>query len=182
MEQLFKQDPIAMGMLGKQAIRMQKYRPLTYVLTAKEGQKKVFYNMLTHEIITADLNELESPELRKYLIENWYLVPEEHDDQQLVDECRAVLTLMDSWPRKIHAFHIFTTLDCNARCFYCFEKRMPGSDMTMETASRAVEYMQEQADGELIKIVWFGGEPLFNFPVIDFITNGMKQIRLKLSC
>ena len=175
MEQLLKQDPIAMGMLGKQAIRMQKYRPLTYVLTAKEGQKKVFYNMLTHEIITADLNELESPELRKYLIENWYLVPEEHDDQQLVDECRAVLTLMDSWPRKIHAFHIFTTLDCNARCFYCFEKRMPGSDMTMETASRAVEYMQEQADGELIKIVWFGGEPLFNFPVIDFITNGLKE-------
>ena len=122
-----------------------------------------------------DINELESPELRKYLIENWYLVPEEHDDQQLVDECRAVLTLMDSWPRKIHAFHIFTTLDCNARCFYCFEKRMPGSDMTMETASRAVEYMQEQADGELIKIVWFGGEPLFNFPVIDFITNGLKE-------
>ena len=175
MEQLLKQDPIAMGMLGKQAIRMQKYRPLTYVLTAEEGEKKVLYNLLTHEIIAVDLSELESPETRKYLIENWYLVPEEHDDQQLVDECRAVLTLMDSWPKKIHVFHIFTTLDCNARCFYCFEKRMPGSDMTMETASRAVEYMQEQADGELIKIVWFGGEPLFNYPVIDFITNGLKE-------
>ena len=175
MEQLLKQDPIAMGMLGKQAIRMQKYRPLTYVLTAEEGEKKVLYNLLTHEIIAVDLSELESPETRKYLIENWYLVPEEHDDQQLVDECRAVLTLMDSWPKKIHVFHIFTTLDCNARCFYCFEKRMPGSDMTMETASRAIEYIQEQADGELIKIVWFGGEPLFNYPVIDFITNGLKE-------
>ena len=179
MEQLLKQDPIAMGMLGKQAIRMQKYRPLTYVLTAKEGQKKVFYNMLTHEIITADLNELESPELRKYLIENWYLVPEEHDDQQLVDECRAVLTLMDSWPKKIHVFHIFTTMDCNARCFYCFEKRIPGSEMTMETASVAVEYMQKQADGELIKIVWFGGEPLFNYPVIDFITESLRDKGLR---
>ena len=175
MEQLLKQDPIAMGMLGKQPIRMQKYRPLTYVLTGEDAGKKAYYNLLTHEVIAANLNELDTPELRRYLIENWYLVPEEHDDQQLVDECRAVLTLMDSWPKKIHAFHIFTTLDCNARCFYCFEKRMPGSEMTKETAARAVEYMQEQADGELIKIVWFGGEPLFNYPVIDFITNGLKE-------
>ena len=175
MERLLKQDPIAMGMLGKQAVCNQIYRPLTYVLTAEETEKKIYYNLLTHEMIAVDISELESPGMRKYFIENWYLVPEGHDDQQLVDECRAVLTLMDSWPKKIHSFHIFTTLDCNARCFYCFEKKMTESNMTIATASRVVEYMQECAGEEPLKIAWFGGEPLFNYPIIDFITDRLRE-------
>ena len=175
LKQLLKQDSIVMGMLGKQAVSNQKYRPLTYVLTAETAEKKVFYNLLTHEIIVIDLSELESSETGRYLIENWYLVPEGHDDQLLVDECRTVISLMNSVPKKIHVFHIFTTLDCNARCFYCFEKRMSESNMTLETASRVIEYMQEQADGEPIELVWFGGEPLFNYPVIDFITRGLRE-------
>ena len=178
MEQLLKQDSVAMGMLGKQALRELVYRPITYVLTAEEADKRIYYNLLTHEMIAVDNSELESPEMRKYFIENWYLVPEEHDDKQLVDECRAVLTLMDSGPKKIHVFHIFTTLDCNARCFYCFEKRIPGLNMTRETASRVIEYMQEQADGAPIIIEWFGGEPLLNCSIIDYISCGLQKKRL----
>ena len=179
MEQLKKQDPIAMGMLGKQPIREKAYRPLTYVLTTEEVDKKIFFNLLTHEIITVDLSELKSSEISKYFIENWYLVPEGHDDQQLVDECRAVLALMDSRPINIHAFHIFTTLDCNARCFYCFEKRIAGSNMSMETATRVIEYIEEQANGDPVKIVWFGGEPLFNYPVIDYIAEGLWSKKIQ---
>ena len=179
MEQLLKQDSIAMGMLGKQIVQEQEYRPLTYVLTAEEENTKIYYNLLTHEMIAININELDLPEIRKYFIENWYLVPKEHDDQQLVDECRAVLTLMDSAPKKIHIFQIFTTLDCNARCFYCYENRLPGSNMTIETANRVIEYMQEQADGEQIRIVWFGGEPLFNYSIIDYITDGLRKKNLQ---
>ena len=179
LEQLLKQDPIAMGMLGKQMIHEQRYRPLTYVLTTEEEDKRIYFNLLTHEMIAINFSELDLLETRKYLVENWYLVPEQHDDQLLVDECRAVLTLMDSWPRKIHVFHIFTTLNCNARCFYCYEKRIPGSNMTMETAARVVEYMKEQAEDDTIELVWFGGEPLFNYPIIDFITDGLREKGLK---
>ena len=175
MKQLLKQDSIAMGMLGKQHVMEKEYRPLTYMLTVEEEDKKIYHNLLTHEMIVINVNELDLPETRKYFIENWYLVPKEHDDQQLVDECRAVLTLMDSAPKKIHVFQIFTTLDCNARCFYCYEKRLPGSNMTKETADKAIEYMQEQADGVPIKIVWFGGEPLFNSSIIDYITDGLRK-------
>lgn len=175
MEQLLKQDPIAMGMLGKQIIQDQEYRPLTYVLTADEEDKRIYHNLLTHEMIAINMDELDSPEIRNYFIENWYLVPKEHDDQQLVDECRAVLKLMDSAPKKIHVFQIFTTLDCNARCFYCFENRLAGSNMTIETADKVIEYMQEQADGNLIRIIWFGGEPLFNYSIIDYITDGLRE-------
>lgn len=179
MEQLLKQDPVAIGMLGKQVIVEQDYRPLNYVLTAEEADKKIYYNLLTHEMIAINFSELDSSEARNYLIENWYLVPEQHDDKQLVDECRAVLTLMDSWPKKIHVFHIFATLDCNARCFYCYEKRIPGSNMTMETAVRTVEYMKEQAKGNAIEIVWLGGEPLINYPIISFISGELREKGLK---
>ena len=82
LERLLKQDPIAMGMLGKQAVCNQIYRPLTYVLTAEETEKKIYYNLLTHEMIAVDISELESPGMRKYFIENWYLVPEGHDATQ----------------------------------------------------------------------------------------------------
>ena len=47
--------------------------------------------------------------------------------------------------------------------------------MTIETADKVIEYMQEQADGNLIRIIWFGGEPLFNYSIIDYITDGLRK-------
>ena len=46
--------------------------------------------------------------------------------------------------------------------------------MTIETASRVIEYIEEQANGDSVYIEWFGGEPLFNYPVIDYIAGGMR--------
>ena len=80
MEQLLKQDPVAMGMLGKQSVQEQEYRLLTYVLTAEEADKKIYYNLLTHEMIAVNLCEVALSETRKYFIENWYLVPKEFND------------------------------------------------------------------------------------------------------
>lgn len=68
---------------------------------------------------------------------------------------------------------IAPTMDCNARCFYCYENE-----------TRAKYYMDDQTENQLIKYIkkmgagkkrifisWFGGEPLLCFDLIRRVSN-----------
>ena len=56
------------------------------------------------------------------LVAKWFAVPMDHDDRQLAKEVRAVGKMQENPVRSIKGFTILTTTDCNARCFYCYEK------------------------------------------------------------
>ena len=60
---------------------------------------------------------------------------------------------------------------CNLGCTYCYKEDVQaparGERMSFETAARGVELLLEQAaDRERIGVVFFGGEPLSNVPLI----------------
>lgn len=66
---------------------------------------------------------------------------------------------------------IFTTTNCNARCFYCFENGCKKMDMPISTAKGICEFIvQKQAKGK-VRITWFGGEPLLNQEAISCVSN-----------
>jgi uncharacterized protein len=61
---------------------------------------------------------------------------------------------------------------CNLSCAYCFEKDMiKHKKMSAKTARSAVDllfdYSQKETD---LSITHFGGEPLLNFPMVQYIT------------
>ena len=64
----------------------------------------------------------------------------------------------------IDKYVIFTTLDCNARCFYCYELKSKGkTPMSIETAEKVAKYIITHCPkGTEVSLDWFGGEPLFN--------------------
>ncbi|HSL20978.1 MAG TPA: radical SAM protein [Vicinamibacterales bacterium] len=75
---------------------------------------------------------------------------------------------------------VLTTLRCNFACDYCYqgdhngnaECRMPnaeGENMSMESAARVGDWLEEQLDAvrpKKLSLLFFGGEPLLNLPVV----------------
>jgi len=75
--------------------------------------------------------------------------------------------------------HIFVvTLRCDHSCHYCQVSRVSMNrekyDMTRESADRALD-LTFRSPAMDIKIEFQGGEPLLNFDLIQYITEGAKQ-------
>lgn len=79
-------------------------------------------------------------------------------------------------------YRIYTTLKCNANCAYCFEKR-ENKTMTVETADKLLDFMNKRLEPNTKMIIqWFGGEPLLNQKIIEYITDKAKKLCSSKNC
>ena len=146
---------------------VREYAP-PYLETLAVYRKLAQQQLLTPEEYAAPDN---LPELR----DGWFRVPQKMDDMKYADQVRFIRRTMWKEPEHITSYTIFTTTDCNARCFYCYElgrSRIPMSD---ETAHKAAAYIAAHCGGEKVHLHWFGGEPLFNKQVIDIICTDLAE-------
>lgn len=60
---------------------------------------------------------------------------------------------------KPKVFMLVPTMACQAGCRYCYAKKS-GERMSMETAMRAIEFIDRLSTGHPIRIIFHGGEPL----------------------
>jgi uncharacterized protein len=77
------------------------------------------------------------------------------------------------------ALHLFVvTLRCDHSCQYCQVSRVSEDrsayDMTSETANRAIHLMFQSPSSEL-KVEFQGGEPLLNFPLIQYVVEEVER-------
>lgn len=145
------------------------YRLNKFVIKADVQDGWMLYNTTTGGLvfihIADDLNE----SLDK-LKDMYFYVPFEFNEVDWVNKLRASknTTSDDS---VINGFTVFTTMDCNARCFYCYEKGQPRISMTEKTAQDVAEFIIKKSSNTPVNIRWFGGEPLFNINAIDTISH-----------
>lgn len=62
-----------------------------------------------------------------------------------------------------------TTLDCNMRCYYCYQKEGELDYMSIDTCNEAIAWTKEKALDQHHKRIfmdWYGGEPMLNKDVI----------------
>ena len=161
-------------MLGKPREKDTAFRPFTFTKRLVCDDQAVWFHVLTREMLAVPLSEENAPETEDWLKRHWFLVPEETEDFRIARQARSVTRLMNRRPREIRSFVIFTTTDCNARCFYCFEKGCRRVPMSLETADAVAAYIERRAKGHKARIQWFGGEPLYNIPVIDRICERLR--------
>ena len=72
---------------------------------------------------------------------------------------------------------VLTTLQCNFACDYCFQGdhgdyNKFAEKMTLETAARVASWVEERMDATRTKrfvLMFFGGEPLLNLPVMYYL-------------
>lgn len=107
------------------------------------------------------------------------LVPIECDELIKINEDRSAGINNE----KVKHFRIWTTSGCNARCYYCFENGMPNITMSTATADAIIQYIENllQQDDRL-EIEWFGGEPLLNWRIIDYISERLINICNSKKC
>lgn len=126
-----------------------------------------------------NLSKIESrhPSLYKVLIDNKFIVP---DLETEISECLAEIdSKLNS--SKLLKLTVNPTLDCNLRCWYCYEQHLHGSCMTlkiMESFYRYIDTCLSNGKYEKLQLAFFGGEPLMKF---DKVVNPML-IQVKKIC
>ena len=144
------------------------YRWSTFSVRLSCADGTLLYNSMTGALYLIEKDESEEI-LRKELISSWCLVPSYFDELKYSQQLRDLVTLLQRTKYKT-SFNVVTTTDCNARCFYCFERGCMRIHMSTDTAHDAVTYMLRVSGDEELKLMWFGGEPLYNRKVIEIIT------------
>lgn len=167
-------------LLGK-AKAADRYRLMTYVVSEEVNEGILLFHMLTREMLLLSKEEYSRLFALPELYEKWFIVPEETNDLKLVDQIRFTLRIMQKKPEYITSYTIFTTTDCNARCFYCFEKGAKRYPMSEETALKTAEFIAEHCGEKPVSLAWFGGEPLYNTKAIDIISKSLKEKKISFS-
>ena len=152
----------------------QTYRLMTYVIQRPVEDGVLLYHTLTCCMVLLSQEEYAQLSSQQELIEQWFLVPENHDDRKLCQQIRQMAQLFKPSAKTIKGYTILTTTGCNARCFYCYEKGTTPVTMTAETADKVVRYILAHRGDEKVSLSWFGGEPLYNVQVIDQICSALK--------
>ena len=150
------------------------YRLVRHCITVSCEEGILYYQTLTGALAllaSADYSE----EDRNAMIENWFLVPEDFDEQEFSDQLHHIYRVLNPKGKEKTSFTILTTTDCNARCFYCYEMGIKRIPMTPEIAMETAAYICRVSRGKPVKLRWFGGEPLYNREVIDIICNTLKE-------
>ena len=115
-----------------------------------------------------------------FLVEHWFYLPIDSFNECDWVEFLRKKRIDDTSHHGINSYVIMTTLDCNARCFYCYEKGIPRVSMTEKTAIATGEYIQRHSTNKVI-LSWFGGEPLLNTSVIDLICQKLNDSGISYS-
>lgn len=157
-----------------------------HTLRTTDG-KVVIYNALSDNVL------LLLPELHE-IYENYMENPEEisriHPDffealkgkgfivEDSVDEYEEALKKVKEQERNEGRAQITInpTLDCNFRCWYCYEKHLSGSKMSDTVYASCLKFLEKTIKRDDIKHVvlsFFGGEPLLYYadivkPLIEF--------------
>ncbi len=174
----------AQKILGQQRINEENtYRLTAHCVRIEQPEGVLLYHTLTGEVLL--LTKGEADKLRELpgpvpadlgeLAPRWFLRPEGADDMALADQVRQIAERFRKKETALTKYIIFTTMACNARCFYCFETGWENSTMSDETARATAAYIMKHCGGKPVRLGWFGGEPLVNAKVIDIITDQLRR-------
>src|SRR6266550_3702983 len=117
----------------------------------------------------ADFDD-EAREALGVLQENGFLVSDREADQRALDRYFFAVTTNNF---ELH-ITILTTLQCNFACDYCFQGdhgdyNKFADKMSLETSARVAAWIERELDRvkpERLVVMFFGGEPLLNLPVM----------------
>jgi His-Xaa-Ser system radical SAM maturase HxsB len=147
-----------------------------YIITIDDGAWALLsqdeYNLLqTHRVS-------EDPELFKRLEGLGIIITKSNQDKIIDDYCARFSHVFNGISLHIAA----VTSRCNQRCLYCYMNPRPvnskGCDMDEDTAEKVVNFIF-QTPAPSINIEFQGGEPLLNFPIIQYIIEYSKKLNKK---
>lgn len=103
-------------------------------------------------------------------------VPNDADELEIVRQWFETIRYNS---KKLEAY-ILTSYFCNFACPYCFEGMVKERQkyLTKEKAVEVIEWIKNKTlemNPETVEIVFYGGEPLMNIPVMEFIAETLHN-------
>lgn len=175
MREILKPIGAAEKLCGIQKEKTQsEYRKTKHCITVPCGDGELWYHTLTGEMLLIKDADAEKT-MRSELIRKWFLVPTDFDENKYSDDIRRLSAMLKPKSERKNDFTVFTTTDCNARCFYCYEKGVKRIPMSDKIAKDAADHIAMSCGGDSVRLRWFGGEPLYNIRAIDIITSELSK-------
>lgn len=118
---------------------------------------------------------LYKPKFYKALVDNQFLVEDEVDEVQLIKDLQVYI---DNDVTS-YSLTINPTMNCNFKCWYCYESHVKSSKMDEEIVRRLksfiIQTIEKNKHLKYFNISWFGGEPLLYFydiiePMLRFVS------------
>ena len=162
---------------------MNKYKKSQYNYVVKNNfNSYIIYNSFYSSVIKLDEEEYEQyrdhfedmdTELKDILYQQGFLVDTVFDEEEFYYQLRKIYQEIDQERLDIT---VAVTTRCNARCFYCYENGIKSEDMSVHTAEKLIKFLQQDLKIKKIHINWFGGEPLLNVEIIQYLVNRLNEI------
>lgn len=76
---------------------------------------------------------------------------------------------------------ITPTMECNARCFYCYEEGVRCGKMHKEQCKDIIEFLNTLDCSNGIDLTWFGGEPLMNQEWMNDFSESLEEAGIEYS-
>lgn len=168
-------------------IYLKQYKKSAYnIFVPFKNDETIVFNGLTGAIGKFDaatmkhyeMNTLSDEEI-DVLVKKGILIPIDYNEIEKINSDRKIGINNE----KTKHFRIWTTSGCNAQCYYCFENGVKNITMSTNTASALVGFIEKLLEcGDRLEIEWFGGEPLLNTKIIDFISEHLIKICTEKKC
>lgn len=159
---------------------MYNYRLNPFVKVFQKEGIYALYNILSLETVYFKKDSYDSELLSpsQVLIDKYFFVPVDFNSVQYFNE---FANNSSKKAPSIDVVYFLVTSECNYNCKYCFiESRFESakkSYMSIETATKAIDLIKRNTNK--VKIIFYGGEPLLNFEVIQYVVNKIRQTSLE---
>ncbi|SDC74087.1 radical SAM/SPASM domain-containing protein [Geotoga petraea] len=152
-------------------MKVSKYNVITkmnkdnYILCNILYKSIISYKKDEHEKILLGLKGISKfPEINKILFDNNFVINDEVNEEEIIINFMKKRILNENTLN----LTIFSTLDCNFKCVYCYQNHIKESNLSSENINYIIKFIERKINSKNnINLSWFGGEPLMNFKNIE---------------
>ena len=161
-----------------------KMRLSRYVKIQYYDEKLLLYNVATGKLYVVTEEKRNSIEdfMRNSVLLDTYLQEKMMSERLIIENDFDEIGLCDlAFNKMVYSqetldITIIPTNDCNFKCIYCYEKHKK-EYMSIETANSIINYYKKNARFcKYLVVSWFGGEPLLNIDIMEYIMRELLEI------
>lgn len=159
------------------------YKLSNYIIKTEVEEGILMIHTITWSIYLLSRSEYENIMNNNLLKRNMVVVPVELDELAIAEKVYTTRINKPQLPTYdvINTLVILTTTSCNARCYYCYEQNIEKKEMmTLETAENIIQFILKRrpVNNTPVRLQWFGGEPLLNIRVIEYIVDRLYELNI----
>lgn len=163
-----------------------EYKKSQFNYISYNGKEYLFYNTLYNSLTKLneeeygqyDILSFKSESIKEAFLEQGIIIKEEMNELELYNTFTFLSSkYMNSKPN----ITVTPTMECNARCFYCYENGVRHGRMDSACAEKIIAVLKRLDLNRGINLVWFGGEPLMNQEWMDYFSDCLKAENIEYS-